>query len=231
MDKNYWSEFWKNTELLKYENPQNQVGRSKNRVPITQSDWEETLDYIEKRINLQKTDTILDLCAGNGLISIPFAEKCNKVYSVDISPELLKHIDSQKYGNIVTQCGDIRYLQFEPGTFNKVIINAGVQYITDKELIALLEQIYTWLKPGGLVYIGDIPDYDKIWSFHDTFDRQKAYIESVKNDQPIIGTWFTRSFIEVTLKVLGYGTVDVSDQPPKCINRHYRFEVVAGKNV
>ena len=71
MSNNYWENFWNENNILNSENPQNQVGRALNKEPISEELWIKTLSYIFNTINITSNDVVLDLCAGNGLITLP----------------------------------------------------------------------------------------------------------------------------------------------------------------
>ena len=99
MDNNYWEKFWNENEILDSENPQNQIGRAINKQPISEELWIRTLSYIFNIIEITKKDVVLDLCAGNGLITLPLSEKVNRVVAVDISKKLISSLNYKKKRN------------------------------------------------------------------------------------------------------------------------------------
>ena len=81
------------------------------------------------------------------------------------------------------------------------------------------------MKKGGIFYIGDIPDIEKLFHFFNTKEREFAFFDSLKNKKPIIGTWFNMQFMEKLGLYSGFSTVEIIKQPDYVINSHYRFDV------
>jgi cyclopropane fatty-acyl-phospholipid synthase-like methyltransferase len=229
MQNDYWENYWNDPEIIKNTHPQKQVLRTVAKLPVESEEWQRTLDYISNIIELKIDDELLDLCAGNSLITIPFAQKCRQVSAIDISKELLSKIDILKNKNIQVQVKDVRTLDLSEKSFSKIIMYASIQYFTEKETILLLENAYKWLYSDGLFFIGDIPDLDKKWNFYNTRERKKAYFESIKSEKPIIGTWFTKDFLLNVAKYVGFSKCQIFDQPKSQINSHYRFDLLLKK--
>jgi cyclopropane fatty-acyl-phospholipid synthase-like methyltransferase len=229
MNNDCWVKYWTDKKIIASGNHQSQVGRSINKVPILDESWAYTLEFIERQIDLTMEDELLDLCAGNGLISIPFSKKCNHVVSVDISKDLIDQIDTSTNTNIKIILSDIRLLDLSEESFSKVIFYFAIQHFSEREVIYLFEKVCKWLRPGGLFFVGDIPDSEKIWSFFNTQERQKVYLESIKNDTPIIGTWFSKEFLCKAASYAGFSDCTHIVQPDELINHHYRFDLLIRK--
>lgn len=229
MKSDYWNKYWNEAEIIKEVDPQKQIGRTVNKIPITSDRWQETLNYIAKTVELDAKDRLVDLCAGNGLIAIPFAKKCRHVLAIDVSKELLSKINTSKNPNIETQIHDIRTLEFSENLFSKIILYASIQYLTEKETILLFEKAHKWLTNNGLFFIGDIPDVDKLWNFSDTNKRRKAYFESLKYEKPIIGNWFKKEFLIHAAEYAGFSKSCILNQPKNQINSSYRFDILLKK--
>lgn len=225
----YWKRYWATNNIIKRKNPQAQVGRTINKIPVSQPIWEYTLEFISSKIKLNKNDVILDLCAGNGLIAIPFSVKCKSVTAVDISKPLLNRINTDIYKNIIKIKSDILSIDFPDKSFNKVILYFALQHFNEKESLIIFKKVYNWLTDKGVFYIGDVPDADKIWQYFNTKDREKAYFESIIDERPIIGSWFTKEFIIKAALHLNYSSVKIVKQPVNLVNSHYRFDVILHK--
>jgi ubiquinone/menaquinone biosynthesis C-methylase UbiE len=223
MKSKYWIEFWKDyTENISDGNEQTQVLRTKDKKPITQELWQFTLDEIEKEFPVQKGDKILDLCAGNGLFSRYFESKGAIVTAVDISSRLLENISNSK--NITTINSDIRELIFEPKSFNKVFFYAGIQYLNDKEALVMIKDIYNWVEDDGILFVGDIPEEEKKFSFYNTIERQKVYFDNVLEDKEIIGNWFKKDWLDKLGKYCGFSKTKYLPQNEKLIYSNFRFD-------
>jgi len=224
MTQDYWKKFWNSSEIVYRANPQLKVGRSINKIPISDELWKKTLYYLEEKINLNENDTVLDLCAGTGLLTIPFLDKCKSVVAVDISDHLMKSIEIEDI-RLTKIIQDIRLINLEHEHFSKILFYFSIQHFTESEVVNLLKKIYLWLEKGGTFYIGDIPDIDKIWSFYNNEERQSIYFDSLANNKPIIGTWFKKDFFIKLSNYIGFRECIVLKQPEWQINAHYRFDI------
>ena len=228
MRNNYWPNFWKkHARETADKNPQIQVLRTRNKIPIDDETWTVTVSAIEEKLNIRQDDIILELCSGNGLLSRKFAETAQHVTSVDVSESFLKALEN--INNIMPITSDVRDLEFDANSFSKVIIYAGLQYFSDREVIELFESAFLWMKEGGLFYIGDIPDIDKKWTFYDNKEREYDYFTALKNGQPIIGNWFDYEFIEKLAFYTGFSAAEKITQAEEMICSSYRYDFIIRK--
>ncbi|MBU2260233.1 class I SAM-dependent methyltransferase, partial [Patescibacteria group bacterium] len=202
-----------------------QVLRTSNKKPIDPKQWKFTLREIQRHLSIQDDDDVLDLCCGNGLLSQEIAPKCKSVTSVDVASDLVAKIDTKKHKNISTHVKDIRELSFANNSFSKIVLYAGIQYLTYRESVLLFESANKWLRSGGIMFIGDIPDLEKKWSFYNNADRERAYFDAVKNDKAIVGTWFTKQFLINLANYSNYKIAKVIEQHKDMIYSHFRFDI------
>jgi len=85
-----WNGLWNKSlqNLPKKNNPE-----SWNNIASKFNEWMEKDDYPEKllnRIELDSNDSVLDIGCGNGVITIPLAQKAIKVTAMDISSKMLE---------------------------------------------------------------------------------------------------------------------------------------------
>lgn len=221
----YWIEFWKkHGELSLGKDEQTQVLRTLNKKPISPNQWNFTLASVEKHFKVEPQDKILDLGCGNGLFTKFFSPRCEHLTAVDISKELLDKLDTEKYPNVEPILSDIRNIDFAENRFSKVIIYAAIQYLTYQETVLLFEKIYKWLMPGGIFFIGDIPDYRKKWEFYNSEDRQKVYFDKIKRGEPLIGTWYDPEFFDKLGLYSGFSKWEFIPQESGLIYSGIRFD-------
>jgi ubiquinone/menaquinone biosynthesis C-methylase UbiE len=225
MDNDYWRKFFIRDEVVSSAHPQVQVGRTVNRVPIDDSRWQFTLAEIERLLELQPSDRLLDLCAGNGLIAIPFSEKCESVTAVDISPQLIAQINTRGRQNLQAMVGNALELELPRESFSKVVMYFAMQHFDERESLMILQTVLGLLKPGGIFLVGDIPDRARLWTFFNTPERQEAYFQSLVEQKSILGNWFDREFLLRAARHARYAECQVLDQDPQLINAHYRFDL------
>jgi cyclopropane fatty-acyl-phospholipid synthase-like methyltransferase len=228
MNDNYWVEFWKNyANDVSEKDEQSQVLRTIDKKPITEELWEFTLSKIDDVFNVLRGDNVLDLCCGNGLLSKHYIKKSATVTAVDVSNVLLRNISN--IDGLTTINSDIRLLNFENNSFDKVILYAGIQYLNEKESIELIQNIYNWLKPNGCLFIGDIPDTNKRWNFYNTEDRQAVYFNNQLEGKAIVGYWFEKDWFDKLTDFIGFNEGRCHAQDDKLINSVFRFDYLYKK--
>jgi ubiquinone/menaquinone biosynthesis C-methylase UbiE len=221
----YWTQFWKTYGMENTDSDeQTQVLRTLNRKPISKELWDITLMGIEEQVKPNINHSLLDLCCGNGLISRYFSSKCKNIVSVDISDDLVGLIDLSKFTNIETIVSDIRKLSFDKKRFDRVIIYAGIQYFSMEETVEIFEKVHSWLKPGGIFYLGDIPNYDKRWEFYNNSARRKSYFENLKNGIDIVGTWYDPNYFKHLSEYTGFSRATCLPQQRDLIYSSFRYD-------
>lgn len=110
-------------------------------------------------LNLQSTDTVLEIGTGLGYQAAILAELAQSVYSVEIIEELAlearQRLARQGYTNIEVRVGDGRIGWSEHAPFDKIIVTAAPDLVPP----TLLYQ----LKPGGKMIIpAGLPDSQQL---------------------------------------------------------------------
>ena len=228
-DNNYWATYWTTNQIIENENPQCQIGRTVNKIPINQQKWQFHLNEIEQTLCLKPSDTLLDLCAGNGLITMPLSLKCRSTTAVDISNALLERIDACLYPNITLITADVRNVCLPSEAFSKGLMYGALQYFSEREAIGIFEKIYQSLMDSGKFLVGDIPDIDRLFVFYNKPEWVKAYFDSVKTNTPAVGTWFKKEILVEMAKYTGFSSAVILSQHPDLINSHYRFDLLLTK--
>ena len=221
----YWIDFWnEHSNYTSKMDEQSQVLRTINKKPINKYLWEFTLNTFDRAIETNHKDDLLELCCGNGLISKYFSNKVNSIVSVDSSKELIKKIDIKKFNNISVMNADIRDLSYKKNSFNKIIIYAGIQYLSYSETIEIFEKIFSWLKKDGILFLGDIPNSQKLWKFYNTPERQATYFNNLKKDIDVVGTWFNSEFFYKLSNYIGFSKSTLVNQNSKLIYSNFRYD-------
>lgn len=228
-ENSYWQKHWESNSGFTSKNPHVKVGRTTFGIPILPENWELTLRFLKQKLRLSKEKNILDLCCGNGLISIEFAKYVQNVYSIDYSKVLIKELEAHKIFNIHSKCADVNLLNFKRDNFDNIIIYFAIQHFSKKETIQLLKKAKSWLKKGGQIYIGDIPDEEKIWQFFNQKKYRSAYFTALENSKPVIGNWFSKHFFLYLGEYLDFKNVEIIRQKKYMINQHYRFDILITK--
>ena len=146
-------------------------------------------------MELNSTDVLLDLACGNGLFSESFYSKVSLIDALDISKTLIEVLDKKYLNNVTTHITDICNHDYPSQYYSKILWYAGIQYIDKKNIIILLTKLRDSLCKGGKIYIGDIPDESKLWTYFNTPERKADYFNGITSNQPVIGTWIQEQWL------------------------------------
>jgi SAM-dependent methyltransferase len=228
MNKDRWVEFYiAHGKTVRDADPQTQVLRTINKQPVSAECWQATLDDVDTKFPVGADDDVLDLACGNGLLTAHLAPRCRSVTSVDISPDLLAALERQKLPNVKTACGDMRTVAFRDGSFSRVLLYACLQHLSEAETIPLVLNAFRWLRPGGLLLIGDVLDFNRLWSFYNTPARQAVYFEACAKEQDPLGTWFDGPWLVRLATHAGFTGAQWLQQGTPQMGAHYRGDLVA----
>ena len=226
--ENYWAKFWSEYDFdANSTDEQSQVFRTRDRAPIEKDAWEHTVKLVANHMQFKPNDTLLDICCGNGLFIQAFCGLVESISAVDISDRLINSLKSKNIANVDAFSDDVRNISFPESSFSKVLWYAGIQYLPESDIVNFLKQLRSWIKPNGVVLIGDIPDRQKLWDYFNTRDRLDAYFDGIGSNKPIIGTWLDADWVEGLCLHAGFKKVEIIQQDPKLIYSDFRYDVLA----
>jgi SAM-dependent methyltransferase len=224
----HWARFWSEYQTdVANKDEQSQVLRTRNKQPIDQRKWEITLDVVSQQLELQPDDTLLDLCCGNGLFTAAFGPRIAGVEAVDISPVLTCRLAARGLPNVRVLTSDMRDAQFAQHSFSKVLWYAGIQYIDESDIVAMVRRIRSWMKPGGILLIGDIPDRAKLWDYFNDETRLASYFAGLEQRKPIIGSWLDAGWSERLCLASGFASAKAVPQHEALIYADFRYDLIA----
>ena len=225
--KEYWKKRWSEIDLALPE--QVQVGRTINRKPVSDDVFARTVDFVKTQMKLDEKSELLELCCGNGAVTIPLARVAASVIAVDFSEPLLTELQrksrEQGLSNVETRLMSATDFSVDTPQFSHILHYAALQHFEESDTICLFEKAKSWLLPGGIFYIGDIPDREKLWVFANTPEYERAYFDSVKNGTPAIGTWYEHTFLRKLAEYAHFSHCEIIEQPSWQINSRYRFDI------
>jgi len=128
--------------------------------------YQKIFNDIDKSLQFDKEDIVLDIGCGNGEITKFIAPRVKEVILVDGAAKMLEfaHKATQNFENTEFKIIDLnKPLNIsELGAFDKIFCYSVVQYLDDYQKFEnLLREMVRALKPGGKILVGDIPLADK----------------------------------------------------------------------
>ena len=102
---------------------------------------------------LEKTDTVLELACGTGMITKCAAPACKKLVATDCSVGMLKKAEDNCFGltNVLFRKADIMNIKCKDESFDKVIAGNVIHLLDDP--CAALKEMNRVCKKGGMLII------------------------------------------------------------------------------
>ncbi len=216
-----WKKYWNKNALLNLDNEIKQVQRKDYDSTL------QTVDRIVKTLHITTSDTVLDLCCGNGIITQQISKKANKIVGVDQSEVLINVALNKHNGHnvryFVGNCLEDTIL-FKSNKFDKIYLQFSFQYFTKiNEGEKVIKQMLKLLNPNGKIFIGDIPNYEKKAIFYNTPIKKIRLLKDTVFNKNQMGKFWKVSEIDSICKKLGVKGSYI-EQPKQLPYAHYRFD-------
>ena len=167
--QDYWRNAW--NKAANSENMFVQMGRSS----YTPVEFFLTIEEINKNLELNKNDSLLDAGGGAGWISLSVAPFVKEVYLFDYAQEMaVRAIENTKnFSNIKAYQDDLLTLENTKNKkFTKIIVGSVLQYFeTYEQIETIFRNLSAVTQTNGLILFTLNPDLEK----------KQAHIESYKN--------------------------------------------------
>ena len=206
-----------------------QVGKTINGQEISENQIRIIVDAIAKALSLNSKDSIIDLCCGNGLITKELELLANEIVGIDFTDGLI--LAAKKYKsspNIKDINSDV--LGFDLSHLSgikKILMYEALQHFSPSQLGTLLGKLEI-LAPGALIFIGSIPDKDKLRAYYDTEEKFAFYIQRESEGAPHIGKWWSMAEIDQIASAYGFKALFLP-QESTLYTAYYRFDVLLEK--
>ncbi len=187
-----WKNFWNKKSLEK--NAQQQVGRVKNGKVLPNKILNVIAEDIKQKINLKASDTLLDVCCGNGILSVELARHCKQLTAIDFSDLLITQAKkNQAKNNIHFMQGDALNLDINT-QFDKIVLYFSFQYFDtyDKGFL-VIKNLKKHLKPNGNILLGDIPNATKKHIYYNTLQKKIRLIKQTFLKQNDMGKFWSET--------------------------------------
>jgi cyclopropane fatty-acyl-phospholipid synthase-like methyltransferase len=225
---NDWRAYWNGPARVEGKDFLQQVGKTVNGRTVSAAVVDAIVDAIARNLHLQPDDRMLDLCCGNGLLTLRCAALCAEVTGVDFSAPLVAVANSH------FAAPNIRYVEADVAQlpqwllqqrFSKVSMYEGLQHLTRPQAEELLQALRRSVSADATVFLGSVPDQERLLDYYDTPARREEYQRRVKEGTEAIGHWWIRSDLAALLAQCGYHAEFIAPDPI-LHTAHYRFDVV-----
>jgi hypothetical protein len=209
------------------EDLQRQVRRTIRGKPIGQDQVDMIVTAIELGLDLRSDSYLLELACGNAALSQYLLNRCAGYVGVDIS-ECLIDVARARFGNrpltrfVCDDVCDFLLREDQPEVFTRVLCYAAFQYFTDDMIVDLLKTLNTRFLNVDQVFIGNIPDFDRVAYLrgHNTADYS-----TLKSNETPIGIWRSQDEIRRLCWLAGWAS-SFCTMPKEFYASAYRFDVI-----
>jgi len=136
--------------------------------------------------HLRPEDTVLDIGCGAGNFTLRVLQAVSRLHCslVDLSQSMLNRAEERirKFGNAWVQTfqSDFRTLSFGDSSFDCILAGAVLHHLRDDEDWEMaFKRFYTWLKPGGRLFVSDLAYFEVPDAQHVMWQRYGDYLESL----------------------------------------------------
>ncbi len=128
----------------------------------------EALDMIEQ-IGISNKDTVIDFGCGTGAFVLNAADKCGKIYAVDISKAMLGFCKNKckeaKISNVKFHRAGFLTYEHKAKPVDAIVTKLALHHLPDFWKLVALRRLAAMLKKGGKLYLCDVVYSFKINGF------------------------------------------------------------------
>ncbi|MDE5082526.1 MAG: methyltransferase domain-containing protein, partial [Trichodesmium sp. St18_bin1] len=137
---------------------------------------------IVTQVLAKKPERVWEVGCGTGMLLFQIAPYTEKYYGTDISNVSLEYIKQQieqepdKYSHVsLAQKRAEEMADVAPNSFDAVLLSSRVQYFPSVEyLLQVIENSIRVVKPGGIIFLGDIRSLPLMKAFHSSVQLYKG---------------------------------------------------------
>jgi hypothetical protein len=222
----YWLNHYEKLAADFVNQPLKQVGKTVHGQGVLPEQVLLIAHSITRVLNLRVSDTLCDLCCGNGIVTAQLARVSGWVIGVDFSLGLLESARRN------FALANTEYLQMDVRELSGSIVSRAskysmyeaLQHFSLDEFDRLLYRI--GIRKGAIkLLVGGIPDLCCLRRFYVLDEDYRLYREREKLGNPHLGRWWTREEIVDAAARNGY-FVTIINQSPELYTSHYRFDAL-----
>jgi cyclopropane fatty-acyl-phospholipid synthase-like methyltransferase len=212
-----------------------QVGTTIDGRPYPEEAFDRMVDGLARGLDLRASSRLLDVCCGNGVISVRLAALASEVVGVDFSPPLLSI--AQRHHERPNTCylrGDALRLEATPGlsgrSFDRVLMQGSMQCIPSDGIEQLLASMLRVADREVVIYLGAIPDKRRRSAFYKSRRRRlKGWWYRLRG-RDAMGTWWAPEEVVAAAERVGLRAQILEGRSvADGLSSHYRFDARLGR--
>ena len=203
-----------------------QVGKTVHGKPVSEEQIDLIVNGICRNLRLDRRDSVLDLCCGNGLLTSKLAPIVDRITGIDYSQHLIEIANVHNTASNVTYiCRNIIELdEMQFAHAGKILMYEALQHLSVQDCHDLAGMLRK-TRRGTCALIASIPDRTKLGSYYDTQEKMDFYLRCERENRPHMGRWWFRQ--ELTEIADAHGlSMRPLEQDPRLYTAYYRFDVL-----
>ncbi|MFB8047823.1 amino acid adenylation domain-containing protein [Streptomyces rubiginosohelvolus] len=148
--------------------------------PIPRAEMREWIDGTVQRIEELRPTRLLEIGCGTGLLLFRYAESCESVHALDLSPSALsdvrRGVSQRGWTHVTLEHGDaLSVADLAEGTFDTIVLNSVAQYFPNRlYLDDAISRMLPLLEDGGRILIGDVRNLDLLPAHLGAVERSRS---------------------------------------------------------
>lgn len=174
-------------------------------------------DFLRK---VRKGGRILDVGCGPGTDATYMSSKGFDATGIDLSEKMID-LAKRKAPKAHFEKADMRRLDFEPGTFDGILVSFSLIHVPKRYIPKVIRDFYKLLKPDGIICLG----------IQEGKSEEKLVAEPLKPDEKVFINVMSADEIRELLRETGFTVLDEFSRPPenKAELNFNKFVVIAKK--
>ncbi|WP_076350180.1 class I SAM-dependent methyltransferase [Paludisphaera borealis] len=119
---------------------------------------EDSLRLAREAVELDESDTVLDVACGPGIVACDFARHARRVAGIDLTPAMIEQAQTLQaakgLSNLEWRVGDVVELPFDSSSFSVVFTRYSFHHMLEPDRV--LAEMARVAKPGGRVAVVDV---------------------------------------------------------------------------
>ena len=226
----YWRNHYRTSVARNASSPLKQVGKTVSGVEVDIGQVNLIVEHICRTLRLGKNDYLVDLGCGNGMLTVRLAAFVSRALGLDFTEGMLA------YARGFNSSENLDYRQVDLTSLtdhalpaaNKFTMYEVIQHLEVVEFEALIDALGRKSMDAAL-FLGGIPDREKLRSFYDTEEKYSFYLEREKSGAPHLGRWWVEEEVMEVGTKAGW-LVKRIEQPAGLYTSHYRFDALLTRN-
>ncbi|WP_318196650.1 non-ribosomal peptide synthetase [Streptomyces sp. MCL20-2] len=148
--------------------------------PIPRAEMREWIDGTVQRIEELRPTRLLEIGCGTGLLLFRYAELCESVHALDLSPSALsdvrRGVSQRGWTHVTLEHGDaLSVADLAEGTFDTIVLNSVAQYFPNRLYLEdAISRMLPLLEDGGRILIGDVRNLDLLPAHLGAVERSRS---------------------------------------------------------